>query len=176
MENSENLENIENPENKKEIVPVDKEESISLKENNEITKEKKKKKKSKKISLEKVNLGTKPINISSSDDLINFNYIYYFMKSRIRFIFYILIGIIVFFILLTLKGVFHDETEEEKKQIVQNKNIPTPPQNPNPITPVAPGESPIKTRKKLKKFKKLRKKRKKRKYKDDDDDEDDDDN
>ena len=32
MENSENVENTENPEIKKEVVPVDKEESISLKE------------------------------------------------------------------------------------------------------------------------------------------------
>ena len=78
MENSENVENTENPEIKKEVVPVDKEESISLKENNEVPKEKKKKKKSKKISLEKLNLGTKPINISSSDGLINFTYIYYY--------------------------------------------------------------------------------------------------
>ena len=39
--NSENVENTENPEIKKEVVPVDKEESISLKENNEVPKEKK---------------------------------------------------------------------------------------------------------------------------------------
>ena len=107
------MENSENAENKKETEVVYKEESMALKENNETPKEKKKKKKSKKISLEKLNLGTKPINISTSNDFINFKYIYYFMKSRIRMILYIIAGVIALIILLTLKGLFSSEVVEE---------------------------------------------------------------
>ena len=148
-ENIENLENTENPDNKKEIVAPDKEESVALKDNKEVTKEGTKKKKSKKISLEKLKLGTKPINISSSNDYFNFNYIYYFLKSRIRMISYMAVGIIVAIIILTLKGIFHSETEEEKNQIVDNKGI----------TPPVKEEPNILHNKKKKKTKKKKKKK-----------------
>ena len=50
----------------------------------------------------------------------------YFLKSRIRMISYMAVGIIVVIIILTLKGIFHSETEEEKNQIVENKGINPP--------------------------------------------------
>ena len=127
------MENAEKEENKKESEVVYKEESVALKENNETpNKEKKKKKKSKKISLEKLNLGKKPINISTSNDFINFKYIYYFMKSRIRMILYIIAGIIVLIILLTLKGLFHSSNEEENDLMEEKHDN----QDENEIKPV----------------------------------------
>ena len=140
MENSEHLENTENSENKKENVAADKEEIISLKENEnkDLIKEgKTKKKKSKKISLQKLKLGTKPINISLSNNIVDLNYITNFIRSRIRIIITIVVGIIILITLLILKGMFHSQEEEEKKDIivenkdVQNQNLaptPSPPQ------------------------------------------------
>ena len=140
METSEHLENTEN---KKEIVAPDKEEIVSLKENeNKEIKEGGKKKKSKKISLQKLKLGTKPINISSSNEFIaNFNYIYYFMRSRIRMISTIVIIIVVIIILLTLKGVFHSSSDEENNEIVDKKDVPVA-QNQNNPSP-SPSPSPV---------------------------------
>ena len=124
MENSEHLENTENTEIKKENVVPDKEEIISLKENEnkDLTKEgKTKKKKSKKISLQELKLGTKPINISLSNHIVDLNYITYFIRSRIRIILTIVVGIIVLITLLILKGMFHSQDEEEKDVIIENK-------------------------------------------------------
>ena len=151
MENSEHLENTENTENKKENVVVDKEEIISLKENEnkDLTKEgKTKKKKSKKISLQKLKLGTKPINISLSNNIVDLNYITYFIRSRFRMILTIVIGIIILITLLILKGIFNSQDDEEKDIIIENKDV----QNQN----LAPNPSPpqVETFKKKKKKKK----------------------
>ena len=151
MENSEHLENAENTENKKENVVVDKEEIISLKENEnkDLTKEgKTKKKKSKKISLQKLKLGTKPINISLSNNIVDLNYITYFIRSRFRMILTIVIGIIILITLLILKGIFNSQDDEEKDIIIENKDV----QNQN----LAPTPSPpqVETFKKKKKKKK----------------------
>ena len=151
MENSEHLENTENTENKKENVVVDKEEIISLKENEnkDLTKEgKTKKKKSKKISLQKLKLGTKPINISLSNNIVDLNYITYFIRSRFRMILTIVIGIIILITLLILKGIFNSQDDEEKDIIIENKDV----QNQN----LAPTPSPpqVETFKKKKKKKK----------------------
>ena len=155
------MENSENAENKKETEVVYKEESMALKENNETPKEKKKKKKSKKISLEKLNLGTKPINISTSNDFINFKYIYYFMKSRIRMILYIIAGIIVLIILLTLKGLFSSEVVEENSLKDENDDK-------NEVLPALENKSVFP------KFNLTHKKKSKKKKKHNEEDEDDD--
>ena len=100
----------------------DKEESISLKDNKETKKAKKKK--SKKIALENIDLGTKPINISLSKyDFLNYYNLTPNMKMRIK-IFSIIAVIIIFIIILfTLKGKFHHEYEEisknNSKEIIQ---------------------------------------------------------
>ena len=151
MENSEHLENTENSENKKENVVADKEEIISLKENEnkDLIKEgKTKKKKSKKISLQKLKLGTKPINISLSNNIVDLNYITYFIRSRFRMILTIVIGIIILITLLILKGIFNSQDDEEKDIIIENKDV----QNQN----LAPNPSPpqVETIKKKKKKKK----------------------
>ena len=157
MENSDNIENPDNTENKKEVVIApDKEESVSLKDNKEIIKEGGKKKKSKKISLQNLNLHTKPINISSSNDFIYFTYLTYFIRSRIRIITTIIVAIIVLIILLTLKGIFHSPSEEEKNEIVIEKKDVVVPENkvpqPSPSPSPEQGEKINKKRKKKKHY------------------------
>ena len=160
MENSDNIENSDNTENKKEVVIApDKEESVSLKDNKEIIKEGGKKKKSKKISLQNLNLHTKPINISSSNDFIYFTYLTYltyFIRSRIRIITTIIVAIIVLIILLTLKGIFHSPSEEEKNEIVVEKKDVVVPENKVPQP--SPSPSP-------EQGEKINKKKKKKKHK-----------
>ena len=109
---------------------TDKEEIVSLKENKEIKKDRGKeaarKKKSKKIALENIDLGTKPINISLS----KYEFLYYYnlspsMKVRIKIISIIAVIVIFFFILFTLKGKFHhsfDDEINENKNLFQNRN------------------------------------------------------
>ena len=119
---------MENTENKKEVVAPDKEESISLKDNKEISKETTKKKKSKKISLQKLNLGTKPINISLSNNFMDFNYIINLIKSRIRLILFILIGLVALICFLALRN-----NSVNSNDIIDNKDIAiAEKQNPNP--------------------------------------------
>ena len=118
-------------------------------ENKDLTKEgKTKKKKSKKISLQKLKLGTKPINISLSNNIVDLNYITYFIRSRFRMILTIVIGIIILITLLILKGIFNSQDDEEKDIIIENKDV----QNQN----LAPNPSPpqVETFKKKKKKKK----------------------
>ena len=119
---------MENTEGKKEVVAPDKEERISLKDNKEISKEANKKKKSKKISLQKLNLGTKPINISLSNNLIDFNSIITFIKSRIRIILFFIICLVVLICIFALKGSSSDINEIDNKDIAiaekQNQNPP----------------------------------------------------
>ena len=103
----------------------DKEESVSLKDNKETKKGNVKKKKStKKIALENIDLGTKPINISLSKyEFLNYYNLTPNMKMRIK-IFSIIAVIIIFIIILfTLKGKFHNENDEisenNSNQIIQ---------------------------------------------------------
>ena len=109
-------------ENKKEVVAPGKEESISLKENKVLPNNIGKKKKPKQISLQKLDLGTNPINISSSNEFLNINYIYNFIKARIKTFLFIIVFISVFIILFSLKDkLFHQEDEEME---IQDINIP----------------------------------------------------
>ena len=64
--------------NKKEVVAPGREESISLKDNKILPKDIGKKKKPKQISLQKLDLGTNPINISSSNEFLDINNIFNF--------------------------------------------------------------------------------------------------
>ena len=87
----------------------DKEEITSLKDN----KESLKKKKFKKIALQKINLNTKPINISSAKyefiDYSNIN-INSNKKTRIKIFSFIAVILIVIIIILTLTGKFHHQS------------------------------------------------------------------
>ena len=94
----------------------DKEESISLKENKEGIK----KKRLKKITLQKINLGTKPIKISLSKDFIDYTNIGTQIKTGIKMISIIAVIAIVFIILLTLRGKFH---YQNKNEISENTNL-----------------------------------------------------
>ena len=104
---------------------TDKEESISLKDNKEVAR----KKKLKQIALQKINLGTKPINISPSKyyEFFDNTYIGSHIKARIKTISFIAVVIIIFIILFTLKGKFHrqdnDDENENNKLITQNTPI-----------------------------------------------------
>ena len=82
--------------NKKQVVAPGKEESISLKENNVLATTDNKKKKTNQISLQKLDLGTTPINISSSNNFIDFNLIINLIKSRIKIVLAIIAVIFVF--------------------------------------------------------------------------------
>ena len=122
---------MENTEGKKEVVAPDKEESISLKDNKEISKEANKKKKPKKISLQTLNLGTKPINISLSNNLFDFNYIINLIKSRIKTIIFIIVVLIVLICFLAFKSNSNDSNVidnneisiAEKQNLPKNKNL-----------------------------------------------------
>ena len=110
-------------ENKKEVVAPGKEESISLKENKVLPNNIGKKKKPKQISLQKLDLGTNPINISSSNEFLNINYIYNFIKARIKTFLFIVLFISVFIILFSLKDkLFHQDEDEEIE--IKDINIP----------------------------------------------------
>ena len=120
---------------KKKAEELDKEEKISLKENKESKtkknqmKELAKKKKLKKITLDNIDLGTNPINISSS----KYQFLEYInltpsMKIRIKIISILVVVFIVFIILFTLKGKFHhlfndDENEIYDNNIINQQNI-----------------------------------------------------
>ena len=98
---------------KKEVIAPGKEESISLKENKVLPNNSGKKKKPKQISLQKLDLGTNPINISSSNEFLNINYIYTFIKERIKTFLFIILFLSVFIILFSLKDkIFHQEDDE----------------------------------------------------------------
>ena len=99
-------------ENKKVVVAPGKEESISLKENKVIPNNTIKKK-PKQIQLQKLDLGTNPINISSSNDFININYIFNFIKTRIKTVLIIIFVLVVFVLLFSLKGIIFNQNDEE---------------------------------------------------------------
>ena len=106
-------------ENKKDVVAPGKEESISLKENkvilNNIIK-----KKPKQIQLQKLDLGTNPINISSSNGFLDINYIFNFIKIRIRIILLIIFIIFFFVLLFSLKGIMSSHNDEEE---IENNDL-----------------------------------------------------
>ena len=108
--------------NKKQVVAPGKEESISLKENNVLATPDNKKKKTNQISLQKLDLGTTPINISSSNNIIDFNLIINFIKTRIKIVLAIIVVIFVFIVLFSLKAILF-KNEEEKTE-VKGINIP----------------------------------------------------
>ena len=109
--------------NKKQVVAPGKEESISLKENNVLATTDNKKKKTNQISLQKLDLGTTPINISSSNNFIDFNLIINLIKSRIKIVLAIIAVIFVFIVLFSLKAILFNKNEEEKTE-VKEINIP----------------------------------------------------
>ena len=120
-------------EKKAEVEVTDKEESVSLKDNIEIKKDKSKenarKKKGKKIALENIDLGTKPINISLSKyDFLNYYNLGPSMKNRIKMIAILSVVIVFIFILLILKGKFHQSnieiSENNNNNLVANLNSP----------------------------------------------------
>ena len=98
----------------------DKEERTSLKDNNEVVK----KKKVRQIALQKINLGTKPINISQSKypDIFDNSKVVN-VKGKMKIISIVAIVVIVIIIFLTLKGKFHhqDNDVNENNKILINE-------------------------------------------------------
>ena len=109
--------------NKKEVVAPGREESISLKDNKILPKDIGKKKKPKQISLQKLDLGTNPINISSSNEFLDINNIFNFVKTRIKTILFLIFIIVIFVILFSLKNIIFHQTEEEEPKTLEIKNI-----------------------------------------------------
>ena len=109
--------------NKKEVVAPGREESISLKDNKILPKDIGKKKKPKQISLQKLDLGTNPINISSSNEFLDINNIFNFVKTRIKTILFLIFIIVIFVILFSLKNIIFHQTEEEEPKTIEIKNI-----------------------------------------------------
>ena len=112
---------IEIQDKKPEVEGTDKEESVSLKGNREVKNDAKeiarKKRAAKKIALENIDLGTKPINISLSKyDFLNYYNLSPSMKNRIKMISIIIVVFILFFILFILKGKFHHQYDNEMNE------------------------------------------------------------
>ncbi len=110
---------------KQEVEVIDKEESISLKTNKEVKNDTKeismKKRAAKKIALESIDLGTKPINISSSKyDFLNYYNLTPSMKNRIKMISIIVVVFIFFLALFILKGKYHSQYDNE---VIGNNNF-----------------------------------------------------
>lgn len=117
-------------ENKKEVVAPGKEESISLKDNKVLPGNDNKKKKPANISLQKLDLGTKPINISSSNNFPNLKTIINFIKSRIKLILSIILVIFVIIVLISIKSIIFHSNDEEKSEpknfkVTENKEAPS---------------------------------------------------
>ena len=109
--------------NKKEVVAPGREESISLKDNKILPKDIGKKKKPKQISLQKLDLGTNPINISSSNEFLDINNIFNFVKTRIKTVLFLIFIIVIFVILFSLKNIIFHQTEDEEPKTIEIKNI-----------------------------------------------------
>ena len=118
--------------NKKEVVAPGREESISLKDNKILPKDIGKKKKPKQISLQKLDLGTNPINISSSNEFLDINNIFNFVKTRIKTILFLIFIIVIFVILFSLKNIIFHQTEEEEPKTIEIKNISVSDNNKSP--------------------------------------------
>ena len=121
--------------NKKEVVAPGREESISLKDNKILPKDIGKKKKPKQISLQKLDLGTNPINISSSNEFLDINNIFNFVKIRIKTILFLIFIIVIFVILFSLKNIIFHQTEEEEPKTIEIKNISISQNNKSPSMP-----------------------------------------
>ena len=121
--------------NKKEVVAPGREESISLKDNKILPKDIGKKKKPKQISLQKLDLGTNPINISSSNEFLDINNIFNFVKTRIKTILFLIFIIVIFIILFSLKNIIFHQTEEEEPKTIEIKNISISQNNKSPSMP-----------------------------------------
>ena len=121
--------------NKKEVVAPGREESISLKDNKILPKDIGKKKKPKQISLQKLDLGTNPINISSSNEFLDINNIFNFVKTRIKTILFLIFIIVIFVILFSLKNIIFHQTEEEEPKTIEIKNISISQNNKSPSMP-----------------------------------------
>ena len=121
--------------NKKEVVAPGREESISLKDNKILPKDIGKKKKPKQISLQKLDLGTNPINISSSNEFLDINNIFNFVKIRIKTILFLIFIIVIFVILFSLKNIIFHQTEEEEPKTTEIKNISISQNNKSPSMP-----------------------------------------
>ena len=102
----------------------DKDERLSLKDNKEIAK----KKKLKKIALKKLNLGTKPINISPSKypDFFENTNIGTQIKAKIKIISFVVVVAIIFIILFTLKGKFHKQYSDSNDNKILRDNQKSP--------------------------------------------------
>ena len=109
--------------NKKQIVATGKEESISLKENKVLASNEANKKKTNQISLKKLDLGTNPINISTSNTFINYHTVLNYIKTRIKTILIIISIIIVFIVLFALKDILFNKPGDEK---IEEKDLNTP--------------------------------------------------
>ena len=118
--------------NKKEVVAPGREESISLKDNKILPKDIGKKKKPKQISLQKLDLGTNPINISSSNEFLDINNIFNFVKTRIKTVLFLIFIIVIFVILFSLKNIIFHQTEEEEPKTIEIKNISVSENNKSP--------------------------------------------
>ena len=118
--------------NKKEVVAPGREESISLKDNKILPKDIGKKKKPKQISLQKLDLGTNPINISSSNEFLDINNIFNFVKTRIKTVLFLIFIIVIFVILFSLKNIIFHQTEEEEPKTIEIKNISVSENNQSP--------------------------------------------
>ena len=118
--------------NKKEVVAPGREESISLKDNKILPKDIGKKKKPKQISLQKLDLGTNPINISSSNEFLDINNIFNFVKTRIKTILFLIFIFVIFVILFSLKNIIFHQTEEEEPKTIEIKNISVSQNNKSP--------------------------------------------
>ena len=118
--------------NKKEVVAPGREESISLKDNKILPKDIGKKKKPKQISLQKLDLGTNPINIASSNEFLDINNIFNFVKTRIKTILFLIFIIVIFVILFSLKNIIFHQTEEEEPKTIEIKNISVSENNKSP--------------------------------------------
>ena len=121
--------------NKKEVVAPGREESISLKDNKILPKDIGKKKKPKQISLQKLDLGTNPINIASSNEFLDINNIFNFVKTRIKTILFLIFIIVIFIILFSLKNIIFHQTEEEEPKTIEIKNISISQNNKSPSMP-----------------------------------------
>ena len=121
--------------NKKEVVAPGREESISLKDNKILPKDIGKKKKPKQISLQKLDLGTNPINISSSNEFLDINNIFNFIKTRIKTVLFLIFIIVIFVILFSLKNIIFHQTEEEEPKTIEIKNISISQNNKSPSMP-----------------------------------------
>ena len=118
--------------NKKEVVAPGREESISLKDNKILPKDIGKKKKPKQISLQKLDLGTNPINIASSNEFLDINNIFNFVKTRIKTVLFLIFIIVIFVILFSLKNIIFHQTEEEEPKTIEIKNISVSENNKSP--------------------------------------------